>query len=56
MTGGKRGVMKVHLSLTSSGELEQGEYGRERGLVRKRFQASPGKKTENTLGVSVGKF
>lgn len=47
--------MKVHLLMVRSGELEQGEFKKERGLVRKRCQTSPSKKTENTVGISVGK-
>lgn len=42
--------------MASSGELEQGDYRRDRGLVRKRFQPSPSKKTENMLGIAIGKF
>lgn len=42
--------------MASSGELEQGEYRRDRGLVRKRLQPSPSKKTENMLGIAIGKF
>lgn len=52
----QRCVRKVHLLMASSGELEQGEDRRDRGLVRKRFQPRPSKKTENTLGIAIGKF